>query len=724
MRSVLNNFGVWLAGPLVALGMSAGCGDMKSSKIDVSEWTIELTAEPQRDTYLPGERVFIEARVYTKEGAMVGDPPLLWEATGATEQDVGVFELAQRESVATIRACLERDETSTCGEIELPLDIDPPTLTITSPTPGAELLRSDAGGIRIEGTVVDSNPEARLSVFANGIGGEIAADGSFQIDVPADFGIHFLTIQASDGFHAPTYQRMNVLVANDYLPPTAGTTRFDLEDVVTLRLTQLFFDRLIGGSVLDLNTNPVQVRDLASTVELLLHRLDLSGLFGEDPIEFEDIVSIQIGDLSIGEAVVDIALLDTQGLRLDLAITDVFIALDGDIDFALEIDDQGTEIEILDIEIAGGVEVDIRGTIELLIQRQADGSVTSSLSLDDLGLSDIRPRFVGVDGDFLNAFIGLGTAQRTFRTLLEEQLEGPLVNEFLDVVPTTIVDLLDSISGLLDGIEFELDTGILPTVTLMLGAELGGLNFHEHPTLGYLDVTLNASTEVVSDAGVVHPESRGVAIDVLGDDVPLDIVGAAQIAIRQEFINGLLHSVWNSGLLNGTINYEGIEVGLAAQLPPVLALAPLNTDCMIEGERCDALLQIGQLDILFSGRTFHVFLEAGASLRLVNNEIRLMVAATPRFEVWSPVPYSGFPQASVIETLFNNMLWGAIMDMLGDGGMIAIPIPIPPPAELGLGDIAPGLAAATLELESIRGLRFVSGFVGMSLDLVIEAPAL
>lgn len=714
MRSILDSLRVSLALPLVALGIGAGCGDMKSSKIDVSEWTIELTAEPQRDTYLPGERVFIDARVYTKEGALVGDPPLIWEATGAVEQDAGVFELARRESVANIRACLERDETQTCGEIELPLDIDPPTLTITSPTPGAELLRNEQGGVRVEGTVVDSNPEARLSVYVNGIEGDIAGDGSFQIDVPAGFGVHHLATQASDGFHQPTNQYMNVLVANDYLPPAEGTTRFDLEDVVTLRLSQVFFDRLIGGTVLDLGTNPIRARDLASMVELLLHHIELDGLFGDEPIEFDDAVSITIGDLSIGDAVVDIALLDTQGIRLDLAITDVFVALDGWVEF----------VDIVGFTIDGGVAVDIRGTIELLIQRAPDGSVQSSLSLDDLGLSDIRPHFVGQDGDVINALVQLGTVQQTFRGFLEEQLEGPLVNEFLDVVPTTIVDLLDSISGLLDGIEFELDTGILPTVTLMLGAELGGLNFQEHPTLGYLDVTLNASTEVVGDRGAVHSESRGVAIDVFGDEVPLDIIGAAQIAIRQEFINGLLHSIWNAGLLDADIAYEGISVGLVANLPPVLALAPLNTDCIIEGERCDALLQIGQLDIIYSGRTFHVFLEAGASLRLINNEIRLMIAETPRFEVWSDVAYTGFPQASTIEILFNNMIWDAVTDLLGDGGMIAIPIPIPPPAELGLGDIAPGLAAATLELEAIRGLRFVAGFVGMSLDLVIEVPAL
>lgn len=713
MRALLRGTTFALMAAWGAVNFSA-CGNLKASKLDVGEWTIELSVEPDRHTYLPSERVFVDARVYTKEGSLVGDPPLIWEAIGATEVESGVFQLAAREAAVTIQACLELEGVTNCSEVELGVDVSPPELVIRSPQPADELLQTAERLLRIEGTIEDSNPDARLTIYANGVAATIDAAGNFHVDIPSSFGINMIEVQASDGFHAPTYQRMNVLVANSYLAPVEGTTRFELDDVVTLRLTQKFFDRVLGNSILDLTTMPVQARDLASMIELILLHLDLSDLFGDEPIlEVDDLLEISIGSLQVGDAVVDIELLDEQGLKLSLAINDVFVETSGWVDIV------GTNLII-----AGGLATDIRGDIKLLINTAPDGTVSATLEVIELGIANIEPRFEGSDGAFFDALIDLGTVQRTFRDLLQEQIEGPMIGEFLDVIPQTIVDLLNSIPELLDGIEFDLDTDIMPSVTLKLGAELKGFFFKEGAEDGYLDASLNANIEVESETGPIHTSSRGVAVDIEPEEVPLDIIGAAQIAIRQDFVNGLLHAVWNSGFLNTTMVQAGLQIGIDLRLPPILTLAPLNSDCIIDGERCDAVLQIGQLVLTLNGREFFMFLEAGASFGLRNNELSLKITETAKLEVWATRPFSSFPKESDVVTLFDTMLWSEILNMLGEGGGISIPIPIPPPSELGLDSIAPGLEFATLQLEALRGLRIASGFLGVSLDLLFEVPDL
>ena len=66
--------------------------------------------------------------------------------------------------------------------------------------------------------------------------------------------------------------------APEYLAPAAGTSRFELNDALMLRLGQRLFDTHLRGSDLDLGATPVVAKDLASIVELLLRSADLASL--------------------------------------------------------------------------------------------------------------------------------------------------------------------------------------------------------------------------------------------------------------------------------------------------------------------------------------------------------------------------------------------------------------------------------------------------------------
>src|SRR5699024_269031 len=119
----------------------------------------------------------------------------------------GILELSPRQGIARVTVCVDYDNADVCEEVELAVDVAPPELVITRPQPAEEVLLTSDGLLIIEGTAIDSNPEARVSVYANGVRGDLDADGNFRIEMPADFGIQHLEIQASDGFHKPVVDR-------------------------------------------------------------------------------------------------------------------------------------------------------------------------------------------------------------------------------------------------------------------------------------------------------------------------------------------------------------------------------------------------------------------------------------------------------------------------------------------------------------------------------------
>lgn len=692
--------------------MTAGCGGLKSKKIDVSSWIVELTVEPSRDTYVPGERVWIDAKVYTADGALIGDPPLEWEALGAEDLEGGFFRLGDYESIAEVEACVFVNETSACGAVELPIDIQPPTLVVTSPDRAAHLVPED-GHVVVRGTIEDSNTRARLAVFVNGVRAEIASSGAFEVRTPVPFGIHHIEVEGTDGFHPSVFDRRDVLMADRFDPPIEGTTRFELDDAIVLRLSQKFFDRLLGGSVFNPNLRPIQATDLASMLELILLHLDLSSLFGDEPVlAIDDVLELSLGNVTVGDAMVDVSIVDQQGIRLALILNDIFVETSG-----------WLNILGLEFDISGGLRVDVRGRLRLDLALN-DGVFVSAVDVEEIGIAHIEPAFTGNDGYFFNELIDLGTVQRTFRDLVQEAVEGDLIHEFVTVIPEQIVELLNSGTAMLRDISFPIDTEMGPVVTLKLDSEIQSLTFKAGAESGYMDARLAAHIEAESDAGPMHGDAAGLPISYDVTDIPLTVVGAVQLAIRQDFLNGALHALWNAGLVDIDFDFSGLSGTIAAHLPPVLTMAPRNSTCEINGQRCDAILQIGQLELKIQNRKILLNLEAGAQVRLHDNVLYLGVVDTPSIVSWSDDGRTGGAiNPELVATLVRTKVWPMVTELLGEDGGLSVPIPIPPPAELGLGAIAPGLQYAQLSLVSLGGLSIASGYLGLSVDLLFTVPS-
>jgi hypothetical protein len=686
------------------------CGGLKTSKLNLDGWVITVVADPHRVTYLPGELVAVSAEVRTGDGSVLRYPVLEWTATGATEEGEDQFRLAPYEALARITACLHVEEESVCGHRELPIDINPPTVTIETPSPGDELLASDSGGnIMVTGTIFDTNPEARLSLYVNGNRAEIAENGRFEYALPAEFGITHLVIEGSDGFHRPTQARMDVLMADGYLPPNEGTTRFDLEGAMAVRLTQKFFDRILGGSSLDTTVTPIVARDVASILELVLIYLDLSDIFGPDPLFDEDVLVLSVLGASVGDAIADIEILQNQGLRVDVNANDVFVELDGVLDLFGEI-----------FLIQGGVETDLQGQITILLSIDGNGEITASATAD-MSISPIRPMFTGDHGEFFDAFVNLGTVQGAFHEIVRQQLEGDLIDGFIDVIPEILVDLLNTIGTIFA--DFEIELPLPPELgdplTIRLDSRMGAMSLVAGADTGNLDVALDLSVETLSPP--LHSDSRGLPQAFMAPTPPFNHVLGLQLGIRQDFVNGLLHSLWNAGLLDVEVAIGGTTAVVNPRLPPVIRMAPFNTTCSIDGIRCDAIVQLGQVEVSAIGAVSAVSFEVGAIIDFVDGAISLKLDQDPTIILWEveTAASSSLLNGFLLSFLESDIL-PALTELVGEE--LRIELPLPDSESLGLADIAPGLAGASLDIQTYGRIESTTGYLGLGADLQLVVP--
>jgi hypothetical protein len=678
-----------------------------------------IAFQPERTIYGPGHQVTPSATLFDANGVEVPDAVFTWSVVpegGATEAGGGAWTLGGEGAIA-FHACTEMDRVGTvCGERELLIDVSPPTVVVTSPTPGAEMLESEDPVIEVAGTISDENPEAMLAVFVNGVSVPVAEDGSFSTELTPQFGINHIVVEGRDGFQAPVEKHMDVMWAPGYLAPDEGTTGFNIEDALQLQIGQRFFDTNTNGTDLDLTTDPVVARDLASIVELVLWHMDLSALLeGGFNLGDDDVLAVEITEVTIGDAFVDVVIIDDdvqgeRGLDLFIHLDEVFIGMAGEFSFG-----------DTTLVIQGGLQADLRASARLTMALQPDGSVVVDVINVEANVSGgITPLFVGDDGPELNSFFdGFGDS---FVGLINELLEAELIPTFTDALPALFEGLLVEIGGLLADLVLELDTGMGEPVTVIIDGAIANLDIVQGaPTgsnPGHITVRMNVDVEALG--APIHPDSRGAPQADAMPMAPFNSFSGIQLAVRQDFVNGLLHALWNAGLLEGDVSLGSTEAEVHAALPPVVRDAPINTTCRVDGVRCDVILQIGQLEVGAFGQRFGIHAEAGAVVSVADGQVSLAIQEIPEVTVWDMTDEGGFITPSVVRDLVIDSVWPDLFGAIGAD--LTIPLPLPNLGELGLGEFAPALNDATLDLIMLQRLDVASGYLGLSVDLELEAP--
>ena len=121
------------------------------------------------------------------------------------------------------------------------------------------------------------------------------------------------------------------------------------------------------------------------------------------------------------------------------------------------------------------------------------------------------------------------------------------------------------------------------------------------------------------------------------------------------------------------------------------------------GEAGDVRLSIGQLelslDIAGVKTRYGVRMDAGLSLDVVANTLGVTVEGDPLLEAWvieSDLPTPTF-DGPLLTGLLQTQLWPMLTAAVQDG--LAFELPALSPGDLG--DLAPGLADLTLNLQSV-----------------------
>jgi hypothetical protein len=591
------------------------------------------------------------------------------------------------------------------------------TITVSSPAPGAQLIESEHPSIVVAGSVtVSGESSGEPEAWVNGVRVPVQADGSFSTELSPRPGINHILVEGGDGL-GPLVPggEMDVLWASDYLAPLAGTTGFDLAGALELSLGQRFFDLRAPGTTLDLTTDPVVAGDLASAVELILWHIDLAGLLegGIQIGEGDSSIDITIPSVLPENILVDARIVDSpdRGIQLAIDLLGVSVEMEGTFQFA------GSTLVI-----AGGIAADMHAGARLSLSTGADGSIEVGVEAATATVGPLVPGFTGPDGDELDALIALGG--NDFRLLIENAIAEVLIPTFTERGPPLLEALLGATDDLLDDLDFALDPGFGRPVQLELDGQLGALEVVPGPPIGSAPgrVTVRQDLSIRTEGEPVHPTSRGAPRLGVMQGPPDATTAGVRLAIRLDLFNALFHSLWDAGLLEGQGSFGGFAAQVSAKLPPVVRSTPQETTCTIEGERCDVTLQLGQVEVTLpdAEQSFAVSASAGARIAIDGATVSILVQQVPAVRVWEISEVPGAVPPEVVQELIADVAWPALFGAIGDN--LTVALPLPDLADLGLADLAPGLASASLELVTRRRPTVSGGTLDLDADIALETP--
>ncbi|MCB9598856.1 MAG: hypothetical protein H6721_07680 [Sandaracinus sp.] len=641
---------------------------------------ITVTIAPPRPYYALDQAVRVTAVVTDVDGNEI-DIPVSFRAEPATaatpEGEPGVFTLAQ-EGFVELYGCT--DDPGPTGEpmcdfARILVDQGSPTLVVTSPLPGAELGGDESTRIVVEGSVSDTRD---VTVFVNGAPAEMGELGTFRAEVVPTFGINHLDVSASDEISDVSRVRMDVLWAERYAPATEGETpTVVLPDGITLQLGQGFFD---DGVALDPAVEPPMTRDLADVLELVLRNVDFGGFLPDPVIDSRPTLFLRVTDTRISDLDVNLDVID-GGAELFVRIG------------ALEADTTGAlQYESTMLSLDGGLVASLSAYARLMISKDGPEAPLEA-SIEDLtiAIEGIEGRFEAAEA---NAVLRL--AEGLLRTTLERELADAFGSTLLDTIPAVLTDALSSIDTALQDQTIPIDTGIFPAVTLNLDGRLAGLTT-EYRRWMRAPLQLSVST----DATASHPDSRGAA-DLIADADPLFRGRPVQAGIKVGLLNGLLHTLWNSGMLEidaTTLLPEGVsgavmQALLSGKLPPVIR--PARAD-----EPYDLILSLGQAELLLEAlgdtTTYGMTLEAGVNASVTAGVVTLEIAEEPYVRTWIIESTSERPliNEDALRALVLDELWPSLREAVAGGLALELPA-----LSIGdLGGIAPSLTGFELSFE-------------------------
>lgn len=673
-----------------AAALLAACGDDADP---APAAVIDVTVAPARQWYQTGQPVMLVGFVTDDSGELLDGAQVVWSvepagaATPITTTPGDAFSedfLLATQGRVTLTGCVDAPGGA-CDAVSLQVDDGSPVVELTAPLPGSE--SDHAAGIEVAGSVSDAG---LTHVFVGGRLVETDGLGQFQAVVPAHFGVNHVAVVASDGVTPETGVELDVLWAPHFAPALGddGRPAIAFSDGVSLSLGQTLFD---DGVSLDPGRTPITSDDLADIVELVVAHADLGALV-PDPVVDQAGFTLRIPAIAPGPATASIT---TTGDGVEL-----FLRLP-----ALELTTAGSlRIDDTTLDLGGTITASVAGSAAIHIGKADGGELVVELA--DLGLA-----LESATGSFASAETGavFRLAQGLLRTTIEQQLVAAVEGTIASTVPAILRNVLAALDTALADRELVLSPDFTAPITLQLDGRLRTV-----AARAGTEVAATLRTRLGTTSQAIHPTSRGVALAEAVDAAPPFQQGRPlQLAVHQGFLNGLLHALWSSGLLE--IDLLGLVGGelsgllasgqIAGKLPPVLR-APRP------GEPGPFTLSIGQLEldlVLTDGShgRFAVTLDVDVALSVEGSTIAVTAPGAPRIRIWtllasdSPILSEGL----IAELLLDQ--WPGLRDSLFQSLRVELPLP-----SLGdLGDIAPALAELALSLEVLAPPVLQGGYL-------------
>jgi len=687
---------------LAALAMVIGCD---AERLPAG---FEAQINPSRTWYHTGQTVQLLGVVVDGVGDPIEDIEVIWTAepaSGATFTAVATptdsSATLNTEGPLSITGCVvPRDEDIEpfyCDTIRIRVDDGMPTLEVETPLPGAEVDGDE--GITVRGSVADLS---MVNVYINGTPATVDEMGQFEGTVDGLFGVNHLVVSATDGLTDVSEVEMDVLWAPSFTPALSGdgTPLLQLDDGLSVWLGQDFFD---DSAPIDTSTRPVTTNDLADVLQLVIASLDVSSFVPDPVFDNPGTFTLRVTDAAVAEAHVEIDVTD-DGADLFVRIGRISANTSGVL-----------MIEGTSLPLTGSVSGSAVAYAPLTIRKaDEDSELVVELGALSVGLESVQGEFVSPETAAV-----FRLAEGLFRTTLEDALVAALEETLSESVPGVLRDALSSIDTALAGQSIELNSEPFPPVRIEIDGRMSQLRSSFRR-----DLTAVLRTDVGTTTPSIHPDSLGVPRISALRPLPFVNEGSLQLGIRLAMLNGLLHSLWASGLLEvdvGAILPEGVA-GLVSEARIVGRMQPMLRPGRAE-ETDSLVLTMGQLELelTFMGEPvrFGMSLDAGVAINLASNTIAVDVAEVPTLRIWTLQAPSNprLLSAETVETLLLDF-WPDLRESVVGG--LAIDLPLPAIGDLG--GLAPDLAGLTLSLDMTDAIRHRRGVLIMRAEMTGQLP--
>lgn len=629
-------------------------------------------------------------------------------------------------------ATLKTKAGSASDTIKVKVDSTGPLVYIATPKRG-ETREGDAD-VAVKGTVADELSKLKSFVI-NGKELKVGGDGSYSFVISSQQGMNAIVWEALDEWDnksagVQTYYYSTKWYPNDTTKPVEAR----VPSGIGMWLSQSTID---AGPP----HNHKTPKDLASVAELVIGTMDLKALLGAGgaipvnqgiaglTVKNLEIKDVKFGDKGINDGMPQLAFTVIKGgLHVEAKISQLVLVLRMNVDTF----GQAGWQEFIATSDWITIETDLMMTLDPKTKKVVADLKNTKIKIQDfkvkLGANSLPKPLDTLVSGAANLLLGLvqqflggaitGIIEQVLQDQIQKQLGGALGQAFENLAINTELPLKPFI-GKGDEVKLKLNSG------------LGLLDFKAgQGVLVGLDASMTAPKKVehtvlgsIGRAGCLVPNAK----EVFNPGLKY----AIEIGLADDFVNELLHALWNGGLLQMTIGAESLgSVDLSSygvtdlSVETNFMLQPMVNTCLTKDGTLK--LQVGDLGIhakLKMGDTpidvwMFAALQATAELKATDNP------TTKQKEIGFALKGVDFMELEVtqinaeakgLKDLFTSLIKGLLVPKLLDGlgsGLGGFPLP-----ELDLSALSPAIPPGTklaIEIQAINndgGYTYLRGKV-------------